>query len=400
MSNEQKKVSHYILERPSGWVRPYGGTSATSKEIEKSYLGEKKYGTSFVQSIIDIRASFITGEGIVIKEKQGIEANAELDYINQVVDYNQIDEMLSQIAVLTEIEGKLLGVLEPAEQNLINVKIFPFNLYGYNVVQDENDPQIIKEVEYTDIDGKLQKVPYGEFSYRTFGSSLWYYPNKANPRISSVMEYIEDLDRASQDLREINHLFANPTPYFKCADQAETQNLAAALKNLNWQIGKILVTTADYSLVETDRESVQALIDEMVSLAERISGSTGVPIYFLGMARLLNNRATALAMLEQLENSIKKERNILVSWFNELFFNILTKSNEDYDTNFNPDSIECEIIRPAILDVDQAVLTKLVELYDKKAISLKTLLTFVPEIESPEEEIKLISGIDTGIVTE
>jgi len=391
-------IKHYITERASGWIRPFGGTSASSKQIEESYLGKKKYGTSFVQSIIDIRSSFISGEGLIIKEKQGIKAEKELEYINKVINYNQINEMLSQLTVLTEIEGKLLGVIEQVNiDNLYNIKIFPFNMYAYKAVQDEDDPQIIKEITYTGINGKQQIIKYGEFTFRNFGSSLWYKPNDTNPRIASVMEYIENLDRASQDLREVNHLFASPTPYFKCASQTEVQSLSNAIKDMKWTIGKILVTTADYSLVETNNNAVKSIIDEMVSLSERISGSTGVPIYFLGMSRLLNNRATALAMLEQLENSIKKERNILISWFNELFFNILTKSNTDYGTNYNINSIECDIIRPAILDVDQQVLAKLIDLYDIKAISLKTLLNYVPEVENPDEEISLISE-NNGVI--
>jgi len=396
--NNQKttKVSHFTLKRPSGWQRPFGGTSASSSQIQELYLGGGKYGTSMVQSIIDIRSSFITGEGLVIKEKQPGSASEELQFIEKNISYNMIDELLFQMTVLTEIEAKLLAVIQPIQdKNIFNINVLPYSEYDYKIIQDEDDLQLIKEIQYKSENGKIETIKFGEFIFRNFGSSLWFKPNQSCPRIASVMESIENLDRASQDLREINHLFANPTPYFKCESQNEVQSLYNVLNSRKWTIGNILVTTADYSLVETDKNSLESLISEMTSLSERISGVTGVPIYFLGLAKQLNNRSTALAMLEQLENSVKKERKIMISWFNELFFNILNKSNEEFGTSYNPEAIECDIIRPAILNVEQETLDKLIELYDKRAISLETLLSHVPQVDNPLKEKELIIN-DSG----
>ena len=390
MSNRKRKIEktkHFVGSKsPTGWERYGGGSAVSPREIQSAYLGESKFGNAMVQSIIDIRTNFIIGQGMNIYTEG--ENERELEIINEVLDKNDILSYLDQYVVQTEIEGRLLAVFG----DNLDITIFPWMKYTYEVVESDEKPGEIEYIRYTDYKGQKVEINPEDFIYRNFGSSLWYLPSKANTRMMSVMEYINNLERVRLDIRKVNHLFASPTPLFKTESQEETVALHQELVDKNWTIGKVLITTADYSLVEMNKDSVQCLIDEINMLSETISGVTGVPIYFLGITRPLQSRAAALAMLEQLENSVQKERSILTEFFNDLFVHIL--ANHEQSDRLDVHSVKCKFIKPAILDVDERIIERLFTLYSNKALSLKSLLSFVPEIEDVDEEIKRIGDID------
>lgn len=388
-----EKLKHFIKELPSGWIRENNGASATAKKITDAYLGKSQFGGDLIQTIVDTRASFIVGQGLrlnikVLNSEGEADYSKELQFINDVFSYNRIDELIQQIAVSIELEGKLLAGLEKLNnEKIYNIKLFPYVLYNYKLEQDKDDLQVIKKVMYKNLDGQEETLEKDEFVFQVFGSSLWWSPETARGRISSVYESIINLDKSSLDWRCINHLYASPTPVFKCEDQNEVSALNSALVDQKWHIGKMVVTTAGFEIHQIDTTSSDNIQKEIISLIERISGSSGVPVLMLGHTALLSNRATAMALFDVLDISVSKERYNLNLWFNDLIRLLLERSNKDFNTNFRTDVIEAELLKPAILDIEGSRLDKLITLHDKGALSLKTLLTYVPEVEDAEKEV-------------
>lgn len=154
------------------------------------------------------------------------------------------------------------------------------------------------------------------------------------PKLATVLRNIEDLDKALWDLRKINHYFASPTPYFKVENGKDVDNLYNFLKDTNWKIGKLLVSNADFELKGYTGTSVDALFKEIETHAKIISGTTGVPVHYLGIPDLLSNRATAENLLEVLYSSTEKERKVWVGFYEELFDKAMLMANKNFQQNY------------------------------------------------------------------
>jgi len=388
------KTEHYVSKTyPSGWERPYSGTASGIEPIIAAYTGKASHGSSLVQSIVDTRASFISGRGLQLSispQYDGTEVGTdELDYINRVLAYNDIPDLLQQMAVLSEIEGRLLLAIDPVAvqgDQLYRIRILPYSLYHYTLDQDDDDLQVINSVTYSSKSNKTVKLNKDEIAYQTFGSTLWFRPADARPRIAACMEVIECLSRARLDWRQINHLYAHPTPVFRCNQQQEVMSLAKALQDAKWTIGKQIVTTADVSILQIDTSAAKNIGDEITSLMEAISGTTGVPVIFLGYTRLLSNRATALSLFEVLDSSVRKERENMVALFSYLFRLILEHANAKMGKNYVTDCVSAAILPPAILEAEERLLDKLTQMYQAGTISLRTLLSYNPYIDDPSAE--------------
>jgi hypothetical protein len=103
-------------------------------------------------------------------------------------------------------------------------------------------------------------------------------------------------------------------------DADSVKKLTAELQGINWKIGKMIIHTGVFSLkTPTDAtSSQQALIAEIETCIKMISGTTGVPIHYLGLLDLLKNRATGDNTRELVMAATSREREIWVGVFNEL----------------------------------------------------------------------------------
>jgi hypothetical protein len=175
------------------------------------------------------------------------------------------------------------------------------------------------------------KVEEPEFVYAKFGGRL-NNPNDAQPRIMACLTQIDRLDKALRDLREINHLFASQTPDFECATALDAKALLAQLKDTNWKIGKAIAHVGKYALVGPTIEGVSNLIAEIELNVKMISGTTGVPIHYLGLLDLLKNRATGDNTRELVMASTTRDRAIWLAAFNELVEKSMRLYNEKAGT--------------------------------------------------------------------
>ncbi len=333
--------------------RDYG---TAIQAISDKYISKSEWGCVQTGTIIDLRAAFILGEGIKVVHKTDTKAEAEteLQFANDFLEYNSLDaEMAQELAKEVEIEGKLALRLKwddlkndpfRGRTGLPSVRFISWLAKKYTVTPDPNDYMWFKTLSWIE-SGKTEKTTINEpeFVYKKFGGRITD-PNDAQPKIMKCLTEIDRLDRALRDLREILHLFASPTPDFECATAQDAKALIAYLTDTNWRIGKAIVHIGSFSYKSPDTAGVTNLIAEIETTTKMISGTTGVPIHYLGLLDLLKNRATGDNTRELVMAATTRERSIWIGAYTELIekamamFNAKTGSAQK-STKLDPEKI-------------------------------------------------------------
>lgn len=335
----------------------YRDYATAVQAISDKYIAKAEWGCLQVGTIVDLRAAFILGEGIKVVHRTDTkaEAEAELEWANDFLEYNALDaEMSQELAKETEIEGKLaLRIFWENEQfrsweGMPSVRFLSWLSKKYTVKTDPNDYLWFKELVWpatgTTPPGS---VPEPEFVYKKFGGRI-NDPNDAQPKVMKCLTEIDRLDRAVRDLREINHLFASPTADFECATAQDAKALLAWLADTNWKFGKAIAHIGTFNYKGPDSAGVSNLIAEIEMNTKLISGTTGIPIHYLGMLDLLRNRATGDNTRELVMAATTRERAIWVGAFEELLEKAMVMFNEQtgrsqLSTRLDPEKIGVEI---------------------------------------------------------
>lgn len=312
--------------------------------ISDKYRNVADWGCLQTRAIIDLRAAFILGDGmqIINRTETKSEAEAEIAWVEDFLAYNGLDgEMAQEIVKEAEIEGKCAMRIfwddlaeDPfrGHNGMPSIRFVSYLDKKYTITANPND-----YLDYQALSWKATgtsepvKVEEPEFVYAKFGGRL-NNPNDAQPRIMACLTQIDRLDKALRDLREINHLFASQTPDFECATALDAKALLAQLKDTNWKIGKAIAHVGKYALVGPTIEGVSNLIAEIELNVKMISGTTGVPIHYLGLLDLLKNRATGDNTRELVMASTTRDRAIWLAAFNELVEKSMRLYNEKAGT--------------------------------------------------------------------
>jgi hypothetical protein len=305
--------------------------------ISNKYNNAADWGCMQTGIIIDLRAAFILGEGVQIipTTKTKDEAQREMQWANDFLDYNDLDaEMAQEIAKEAEIEGKIaLKLYYDKEEfkgwpGMVSVRYISWLTKHYEVETDPQDYLWYKKLKWMPTSkDKAEELGEDEFVYKKFGGRL-NKPNEAQPKIMRALTAIDKLDKALWDLRRINHLFASPTPNFEVDDPRKVNAILEYLKDINWKFGKALVHTAKFSMVGPDSAGVANLVEEITTWAKIVSGITGVPIHYLGFLDLLKNRATGENTRELIMAVTEKERKIWIGAYEELLIKAMKMFNE------------------------------------------------------------------------
>ena len=414
MAVRKKLNTQYFLDatRPSGW-KPFSlGKSVASKLVTlgNKYSGADYKGMNLVQTVVEARAAFIAGAGLSVKEVDDArqkatndtgEVSEEMRIVQETIKWNNLDrEMLYSYAIEAELEGRLLFLIERAESDTnevpdgaYNLRHLPWAQYRYSVKMKDADKSLIDHIEYQGDNGKTVELKPGEFVYKTFGSGRYHDLNGALPRAACCLEDIEAAHCARNDLRESNHLFAHPTPVFKVSTKNDVAPLQKALQDAEWKIGTMLCTNAEFSIVGVDTGGTSVLLDEIKATTQRISGSTGVPIFFLGYTEALTNRSTAWAILEALDVNVRGERARMETLFNEIIYAVINQRNDETGGNLDPQAIVATIPAPWIIQQQYTeVADHLLQLYREGALSLRTLLSTVCHVKDVDKEIRSIAA--------
>lgn len=356
-------------------------------ELCKKYEGTADWGVLQVGNIIDIRSAFIIGQGI--KAVSEVKESRELEFINEFIEHNDLDEELPQdLAKEAELEGRCLVRLIPnSEKQKIDVRFISYNTTGYTVKTVKGDYKKYESVKYRDTENQQEvTIPAEEFVYKKFSGRISKV-NDVMPKVAKVLTQCENLDKALYDWRRINGLFSTPTPVIECEDTASAQTLNDKInppgKPINWKIGKLLILAkAKYSLVGADVAGATALEKEIIANAKIISGATGVPVHFLGYPELMSNRSTSTDLFEFINASTNKERNIWTGFYEELFYKALIMARDNFQTGYDPDK---NAVKAQILDVTdtkiQELATVWLPLYNANVVDLDYMLGKIPDID-------------------
>ena len=315
--------------------------------ISDKYNNLTDWGCLQAGQIIDLRAAFILGEGVQVSHttQTRAEAERELDWVDAFFDWNDLDnEGLQEYAKEAEIEGKIALTLFYENEKfmgwpgMVSARYLSWSSKKYTVTADEKDYQWYKELTWKpagdDPGGTLAEA---DFIYKKFGGRL-NKPNEAQPKIMRCLTQVDRLDKALYDLRKINHLFASPVPYVRVETPQAAKEVLAQAEDLNFRAGKLLAGVGEFQYVSPDVAGVANLISEIEYCIKMISGTTGIPIHFLGLLDLLKNRATGDNTRELVGAATARERKIWIGALEELITKAMRKYNAAVNAQKSPDA--------------------------------------------------------------
>lgn len=400
-------IQHFytLMKRDFDYVRgtvdgeyngnPYPSYESQVQEASRKYDGESSWGCDIARNIVDVRAALTVGAGPQLKVHDTIKnedsAAREIAFCKEFMKVNGLNGKTGwEWAREAEIEGKFLVKLSfDSATKQVLARFIPWITRHYTVYTREDDYTEFTRVEYTDPNGAAKILNKGEFVYGKFGGRTAYV-NTTPTKIGAVLGAIETVAKALRDIREINHLFASPTPTVECEDANAAEELYTRLTSINWKIGKLLVIGGGkYKMVGPPVESFQTMETEITLGIKRISGSTGIPVHFIGFPDLMSNRSTSDSTNEMLFASMAGEKQTWEDIYTQIFSCAMEISNKENGTAFNTSSIVAEIPESSQMKMRQ-IIDFWVELRDRKAVSLKTLIEKIPGVD-PDQEMERLS---------
>lgn len=377
------------------------------KAINSKYNGTADYGVFYTGNIIDVRAAFTIPTGLDVIKKTEEECFREMSFVQEFMRFNELDMHVPQEwAKESEIEAKTCIVLVEDKDHewemqisetkkipvkgMIKIRFFPWTTYKY-IVETGADYSDFTKIRYKDKDGEeAPPIPAPKFTYRRFGGRV-NRPNHPAMKIWKCITQIENLDKALRDWREINNIFAAPILGLKCEDKKDVAQAKEDTKNWNMRIRKIFAYYGTLSYISPSIAGVDSLMKEIVSLAKIISGTTGVPVHFLGLPDLMSNRSTAENLMELIWASTVKEREVWNSAYNEVLFKAIDLYNNSSNKYLNGKTpIRQDLIEIAIQNVTSEQWLRLekvyLPLYQESAITLDYLLMQIPGLDIEDEK--------------
>lgn len=356
-NTDTTSTRHYV-----GTPSKYSTYLQQVTQLGKLYDNKADWGCMIAKNVIDMRTAFSVGKGIRCIKRAHFEgdAEAELTWCKEFMRYNNLDEEMPQeYAKEAEIEGKiLLRLMWQPDTRQVRVVYVPWRLFSYTISTPSYD-----FFSYTNASYQASNIPENNFNlspeffvYKRFGGGA-YQINETPSKTTFVLREMEDLDRGLWDWRKTNNLFAAPTPVFLTPDKQTAQALQAWLDGSNWKIGMALVLGGEnvsFDMVGWKGDGYTTLKEETQALAKTISGTTGIPVHFLGYPELLSNRDTAENLIELIALSTNKERNTWTGAYEELFQKALAIYNVAMGTNFNPLAVGAVVDKPELTTVTGA----------------------------------------------
>lgn len=382
--------------------RSYG---AAVEAIEEKYNATADWGVVLTGNIIDLRAAFIIGNGLKIRPTVSKkDAKKELDWANDFMAYNKLDRELAQeLAKEAEIEGKIAIKLEVEDakgwrnhEEMVSMRFVSWSDIKYTIEPAPDDYMNYKKLVWQGysrtIGGKIVKLDAGsleasKFVYNKFGGRL-YDPNQAQPKIMKCLTQIDDIDKALRDWREIDHLFAAPVPDAECEDEEAAREVEARTRDFNFKIKKMLIhAKSKFSFKGPDMAGVDSLEKEIIMKLKIVSGTTSIPIHFLGLLDLLKNRSTGENTREMVIAGTSKERIIWVGTYAEVVEKamlLMNEANKKKSGELDPEKIKVDI--PIYTAEQWEHLEKvLIPMWLGGGLSINYLLSQVPDLDVDEE---------------
>ena len=375
-------------------------------EIAKKYNSRSDWGCILTGNIIDLRATFIISQGITVVPRKGIkkdEVLKELEWANDFLEFNDLDkEVAQEYAKEAEIEGKIALTLKTRKltegefkgyTQMMSARYLSWTQKKYKVVPAEDDPLDYETLVWKPTNAtKEETLSRSQFVYKKFGGRV-NDPNEAQPKIMKCLTEIENVTMALRDWREINRLFAGPTPHIQCESAEQVKKMNLIIDKINFKIKKFLAHTGTFGYASPDMAGAESLEKEILRLVTFISGTTGVPIHWLGLTELLKQRATADDLREMVNVGTTKERQTWEGAYQELITKAMLKTNDESQSGEGVGKLDPWKIRVTIPTISREqwlhIEKVLMPLALAGKLSDEALISQVPGIDAQDELKKL-----------
>lgn len=381
------------------------------EEISDKYCGIADWGVLQTANIIEVRTAFITGQGIKVVHKtdKKSEATKEIEWANDFLEYNGLDkEMPGEFHCESEIEGKFLGILKIEEipeespfkeyKKIVSMQFVPWSKRKYEVTAKKDDYTYFEKVVWKEDDSADKEFTAGSFTYpdfvyRKFGGRV-DQPNDPAPKIMKCLTQIDNIDKGLRDWREINRLYGSPTPHIECETPEQAKKMNEMIEGLNFKVKKFFAHTGKFAYATPDMQGADSIEKEIIRNAVFVSGTTGIPIHYLGLAELLKQVATADDLREFVNTSTSKDRIKEEAIYREIIKKAMIKWNSEVvgqmsdAVKLDPDKID--VVIPVISREQWLNLEKVImPAVEKQFLSEEYFRSQIPGLDTETEEKRL-----------
>jgi hypothetical protein len=377
-------------------TRKYKTRKEQVAETRRKYRGGADFGNQIAQRIVNLRVAFsmpnrlfLIKNPVIGNDAADSAVKSTKDYLNAFMELNGLDSSLPRdLAKEAELQGQVAVrlVWDPKEK-LPRLKYYPWEDTGYKV--EPASKYLINgknNLVYKDELGKDVKLKDDEFVYIAFNDELNCF--EGYPTCGGVLEAMENLDKDLMDWRVLNHLFAHPTPHFKCETSEEAEHLNTEIAAKGWRAGMSIATNSEFELKGTTGVEANLLMLSITTLAKIVSGHTGIAIHYLGFANVMNARATAESAGEPTEIVLHSEISSWNAFYKALFNKALALRNKELNGEIKPGLIIPKIV--PLTDRQWDLIKNMwMPLAEKGLISEKTLLEKIPGLDADAEQERI-----------
>jgi hypothetical protein len=112
--------------------------------------------------------------------------------------------------------------------------------------------------------------------------------------------------------------------------------------------------TSELIFIKLDISGVESIEKEIENLIKMISGTTGVPVHYLGFVDLMSNRSTAETLIEMVNAATNKERKTWIGAYEETISKAMVMWNEAAEKGMSKE----KQLDPSKIQVDIPIITK------------------------------------------
>jgi hypothetical protein len=387
--------SYHINDRNKR--NPYNTRKAMITEIGKKFHGIADCGNIIAQRVINLRVAFSVPNRLFLMQNPNFKGSDEevkkcKEYLNSFMEFNGLDTNLPKdLAKEGELEGQVLvKYVWDSKRKVAEIEYYPWSEIGY-ITKTEPGNTVKLANRRRKITGSVEGKEFtmdsdGYNSFIAFNDKL--FKDIGYPTLGPILKTIENIEADMWAWRNLNHLFAHPTPHFKCENKESADAINNLLQTLGWKIGNAIATSSDFTLVGPTGQEATMLMNAVTTSAKIISAHTGIGIHFLGFANVMSNRATADSMGEPTEIVLHAEISSWRAFYKDMFKKVIRMRNTKLNGNLSEDAV-IPVLVPLTDRQWQVVREIYGPLAEKGLISKDTLWSRIPDVDPDAEREKL-----------
>jgi hypothetical protein len=372
---------------------PYNSRQTQVQELLKKYRGTAAKGNLLAQRLVNLRVAFSVPNRLLLVKNPLVDATEEevkkvKEFLEDFMKHNGLDGALPrEISKEGELQGAVVISQEwDGSAKLPNLMYYPWNDTAFEV---KRAVKYSLKPEYTvtiNIDGTKRVLDSEKTSYIAFNETI--SDPTGYPVCGQILRTIEYLESDMTDWRKLNHLFAHPTPHFKCESQEEAEVINEMITAKGWKVGTAIATNSEFTLKGTTGVEANLLMLSIQTGAKVISGHTGISVHFLGFANVMSNRATAESMGEPTEIILNSEIASWKAFYTDMFNKAIRMRNGELNGTLKED-----LIVPKMVPLTDRQWQHIKDIYlpaiDKGRISNATFLDALPDIDPAAEKERI-----------